>query len=179
MEEGEKKPDAGMVSGGPQKKVVYAVLAVAVVILAVVLIAKFGYNTDVLNPAGGQMSLVQRPPITIVRPNITLSGPGITVTTPAFQRVTTPIVRPCQGDWTACNGACVYLQTDWNNCGSCGNSCIRISQCKTGNCSCSNGNCVSDSKCVAVVCQDGFSSCCDGRCVRNDVPHTCGGYFGA
>ena len=57
-----KKPDAPSEpqSGFPQKKIVYAVLVVAVVILAVVLIAKFGYNTDLLNPAGGQMSLVQR-----------------------------------------------------------------------------------------------------------------------
>jgi hypothetical protein len=29
------------------------------------------------------------------------------------------------------------------------------------------------------VCQDGVTSCCDGRCVLNDVPHSCGGYPGA
>jgi hypothetical protein len=60
MEQGEKKPDAGTLSGSPQKMIVYAVIAVAIVILAVVLVAKLGYNTDLLNPAGGQMSLVQR-----------------------------------------------------------------------------------------------------------------------
>ena len=72
MEEGEKKPDAGAISGSPQKKIVYAVLVVAIVILAVVLIAKFGYNTDLLNPTGGQMSLVQRP-AALVRANVTIS----------------------------------------------------------------------------------------------------------
>ena len=63
MEEREKKPDAGTTSGSPQK-IVYVVIAVAIVILAVVLVAKFGFNRDLLNPAGGQMSLVQRQPAT-------------------------------------------------------------------------------------------------------------------
>jgi hypothetical protein len=135
MEEGEKKPDAGTISGDPQKKIVYAVLVVAVVILAVVLVAKFGYNTDLLNPTGGQMSLVQRPPLTIVRPDITLSGPGVT-TTPAFQRVTTPIPRlpSCTADQTNCNGVCVNLNTDTGNCGSCGNACPSGKPCTYGRC---------------------------------------------
>jgi hypothetical protein len=58
MEEGEKKPDASTISGGPQKKIIYVIIAIAVVILAVILIAKFGYNVDLLNPASGEMSLV-------------------------------------------------------------------------------------------------------------------------
>jgi hypothetical protein len=66
--------------GFPQKKIVYAIIALAIMILAVVLIAKFGFNTDLLNPAYGEMSLVQRPvtgtpvpDITGVTTNITLS----------------------------------------------------------------------------------------------------------
>ena len=60
MEEGAKKPGAGTLSGSPEK-IVYAVFVIAVVILAVVLVAKFGYNTDLLNPARwADMSLVQR-----------------------------------------------------------------------------------------------------------------------
>jgi hypothetical protein len=47
-------------SGFPHKKIVYVIIAIAVVILAVVLIAKFGYNVDLLNPASGEMSLVGR-----------------------------------------------------------------------------------------------------------------------
>jgi hypothetical protein len=59
-----KKPDAppGPQPGLPQKKIVYAVIAIAFVILAVVLIAKFGYNVDLLNPVSGEMSLVGRHP---------------------------------------------------------------------------------------------------------------------
>jgi hypothetical protein len=154
--------------GFPQKKIVYAVLAVAIVILSVVLIAKFGYNTDMLNPSGGQMSLAQR--------NLSYK------VTPLVQRVITPFPRlsPCAvNQSTDCNGACRYLMTDNKNCGTCGNSCSRINSCKTGNCSCSNGNCVSDNNCEGVVCQDGETVCCNGRCVRIDVPHTCGGYPGA
>jgi len=54
---GEIKAGAGTTYGGPDKKIVYAILAIAVVIRAVVLIAKFGYNTDLLNPASGEISL--------------------------------------------------------------------------------------------------------------------------
>jgi hypothetical protein len=136
MEEGEKKPDAGTISGSPQKKIVYAFIVVAVVILAVVLIAKFGYNTDLLNPAGGQMSLVQRP-ATLVRANVTISEQQSRLEiTPAFQRVTTGIVRlpSCTADQTNCNGVCVNLNTANGNCGSCGNACPSGKTCRYGNC---------------------------------------------
>jgi hypothetical protein len=171
MEEGEKKPDAGTISGNPQKKIVYAVIAVAVVILAVVLIAKFGYNTDLLNPAGGQMSLVQRPPITLVRPNITISEqePRLVVTTPPFHRVTTPFPRLCKANQTGCNGVCVCQMTDTQNCGACGLSCSGR-QCGTHQCNlCSNGQCIYDPTrlCEGVVCSAGLS-CSQGRCVPND-----------
>jgi Stigma-specific protein, Stig1 len=153
MEEGEKKPDAGTISGIPQKKIVYAVLAVAVVILAVVLIAKFGYNVDLLNPAGGQMSLAQR--------NLSYK-----VTTPLVQRVITPIPRlpACPVNQTNCYGACVYLMTDSNNCGTCGFSC-------SGGVSCNNGRCISN-PCDGVLCP-AESYCCDGHCVSNTTPN-CG-----
>jgi hypothetical protein len=60
MEKDEKKPDAATISGIPQQKIVFGIIAIAVVILAIILIAKFGYNIDLLNPASGEMSLVQR-----------------------------------------------------------------------------------------------------------------------
>jgi len=128
MEDGEKKPDAGMQSGSPQKQIVYAVIAVAVVILAVVLVAKFGYNTDLLNPAGGQMSLV--------RQNLSYK------VTPQFQREITEIPRlsRCPADQTNCNAVCVNLMTDNRNCGTCGNDCSKLPN--AGNAACSNGKCV-------------------------------------
>jgi len=165
-----KKPDAPSEpqSGIPQKNVVYAVIAVAVVILAVVLVAKFGYNTDLLNPAGGQMSLVQRPS-TLVRPDVTISGQQSRLEiTPAFQRVITdiPRVSPCAVNQSDdCNGACVYLQTDPNNCGSCGKACPAYAHADPV---CSGGQCV-------FTCSAGRGDCnnqkaSDGceTCLRND-----------
>ena len=105
MEEGEKKPGADAGSGDSQKKIVYAVIAVAVVILAVVLVAKFGFGADLLNPAGGQMSLIQRQPV-MAKATINMTS-----------------ISPCQADQTGCSGRCVNIQTDWHNCGKCGNIC--------------------------------------------------------
>jgi hypothetical protein len=61
-----KKPDAPPEppSGYPLKKIVYAIIAIAIMFLAVVFIAKFSFNVDLLNPASGEMSLVQRQPAT-------------------------------------------------------------------------------------------------------------------
>jgi Stigma-specific protein, Stig1 len=152
MEEGEKKPDAGTLSGSPQMKIVYAIIAVAIVILAVVLIAKFGFNTDLLNPAGGQMSLVQRPPVTIVRPNVTTSGqqPRMEIT-PAFQRVITDIIPPsCAAGQSICNGRCVYLMTDSENCGTCENDCSKLPNVEKA--ACSNGKC-------GLTCRHNYADC--------------------
>jgi hypothetical protein len=62
-----KKPDTPPEpqSGFPQKKIVFAFIAIAIILLAVVLIAKFSFNVDLLNPASGEMSLVQRQAIGI------------------------------------------------------------------------------------------------------------------
>jgi hypothetical protein len=180
-----KKPDAPSEpqSGFPQKKIVYAVIAVAVMIFAVVLIAKFGYNTDLLNPAGGQMSLVQRPPVTLVRLDVTTSGQqshlGVAVTTLAVQRVTAGIPRlsPCAVNQSDdCNGACVYLQTDPANCGSCGKVCPGYPHADPG---CSGGKC-------SFICSAGHGDCnqntADGceTCVKYDHDNCgmCGNHCG-
>jgi hypothetical protein len=158
--------------GFPQKKVVYAVIAIAIVILAVVLIAKFGFNTDLLNPAGGQMSLVQRT-APLVRANVTISEQQSRLEiTPAFQRVITdiPRVSPCAVNQSDdCNGACVYLQTDPNNCGSCGNICHGYPDAGPG---CSSGKCI-------ITCSAGHGDCnhntADGceTCIKYDI-NNCG-----
>jgi hypothetical protein len=139
MEEGEKKPSAGTVSGGSQKKIVYAVLAVAVVILAVVLVAKFGFGADVLNPAGGQMSLVQRPVSTIVPLNTVTVVPttrnlGVTMVTQSIRPKITAIPRLCPAGTTGCSGTCVDLTSDNGNCGTCGNACPSGKPCTYGRC---------------------------------------------
>jgi Stigma-specific protein, Stig1 len=146
MEEREKKPDAGTISGSPQKKIVYAVLAVAVVILAVVLIMKFGYNTDLLNPASGEMSLVGR--------QVNSAGPNLEkVSQPTLSQIRkgSMIIQAgsCSSGQTLCNNICVDLQNDLNNCGTCGNTCTFIN----GNGSCLQG------QCVITRCTKGFDDC--------------------
>jgi hypothetical protein len=78
MGEENNKPDAPPEpqSGFPQKKIIYAIIAIAIAILAVVLIAKFSFNVDLFNPAYGEMGLVQRH--TITNPYVTagMVAPG-------------------------------------------------------------------------------------------------------
>jgi hypothetical protein len=151
MEE-EKKPSGGAGSGDSQKKVMYAVIAVAVVILAVVLVAKFGFGTDLLNPEGGQMSLVQ--------------NRSMMVTTPLVQRVITPIPKLCPAGTTGCSGTCVDLNVDAGNCGSCGNACASGGFCNKANCYYPG----TGPTCQGVIC-DPTTACCAGRCVRKtDFP---------
>lgn len=45
----------------------------------------------------------------------------------------------CQPGFTACSGTCVNLNTDPNNCGSCGNSCFAGQRCTNGQCACPAG----------------------------------------
>jgi hypothetical protein len=150
MEEEKVNPGTGQATGGPDRKIVYAVIAIAVIILAVVLVAKFGFNTDVLNPAGGQMSLVQRPG---------LIGPTPTV------MVEMKKPRLCPIGTSGCGGTCVDLSTDNGNCGSCGRSCNSTGFCNRAACYYPDW----DPLCAGVVCQSD-TVCCAGRCVRkNDL----------
>ena len=139
----EKKPGAGTTSGGSQRKIVFAILAAAVVILAGVSVAKFGFGADLLNPAGGQMSLVQRPVVTIVPHNTVTVIPtvttitsrlGITMATPSIRPNITARPRLCPTGQTGCSGTCVDLNADPANCGSCGHACPSGRTCTSGTC---------------------------------------------
>jgi len=173
MEEGEKKSDAGPMSGAPQKKIVYAIIAVAIVILAVVLIAKLGYNTDLLNPAGGQMSLVQRQPVAVKQPHL-----EITVATTFAKANSLPSMNQthCTTNQTACNGLCVDLQTDPKNCGSCGEGCPVYPHAD----SCSDGKCGFTCKVDYADCNQNTADGCE-VCIRNNhdncgsCGHSCNG----
>ncbi|MGH8327355.1 MAG: hypothetical protein ACRET2_11375 [Steroidobacteraceae bacterium] len=49
--------------------------------------------------------------------------------------LTTPTCKgPCPSGQTKCNGQCVDLESDTNNCGSCGNVCVSPSNCQNGQC---------------------------------------------
>jgi hypothetical protein len=129
---------AGSPAGGPDKRIVYAVMGIAVVILAAVLIAKAGYNTDLLDPSGGQMSLVRNSLVT-VRP--TASYAVIRTTIPKRGDI-------CMNGRIGCNGTCVDATTDNNNCGTCGTVCPAGTTCTGGQCQCLSGQTLCGGKCV-------------------------------
>ena len=133
---------AGTTSGGPDRRIVYAVIAVAVVILAAAFVAKFEFGTDLLNPAGGQMSLVQRPVTTISL----LDAHSYSSASAASDKA---VASQCSQGTTSCNGKCTDLQNDIRNCGACGNTCTFVN----GNGTCSSG------QCVIMKCFQGFGDC--------------------
>jgi len=74
------------------------------------------------------------------------------------------IFSSCAAGLTNCNGTCVDLQTDANNCGACGTICPAGATCVNGQCTLlSQGSpCSSNSQCISGHCVDGF--CCNTAC---------------
>jgi len=139
----------GTTPAGPDRRIVYGVIAVAVVILAAILIANSVFGISLVNPEGGQMSLV-RPQVTpIERVTIPTSIPtiipttrnlGVAVVTHSFGPTHTPLPKLCRDGTTGCNGTCVDENTDTQNCGSCGNDCSKLPNVRAA--SCVDGKCV-------------------------------------
>jgi hypothetical protein len=138
MEEEKKEAGAGPTASGPDRKIVYAVIAVAVVILAVVLVAHFGFNVDLLNPSAGEMAIAKvRPTIAPVRtlsPPVqsAVAGPVIVTTTPAESCTLMRNGFPMPG--LLCSGTCTETLYNSSNCGGCGVKCAQGQLCKFGTC---------------------------------------------
>ena len=139
--------------------------------------AKFGYNTDLLNPAGSQMSLVQRPAAMIVPVNTitvtpTTLNPGLNQITPRFQPATVPKHISCPEGQTECSGTCTNLQTDLNNCGSCGKACPAVYHAAPV---CSGGQCTYTCPAGHGDCNQNTADGCE-TCVKYDLNNcgTCG-----
>jgi DNA-binding beta-propeller fold protein YncE len=108
---------------------------------------------------------------------------------------------PCATGTHLCDGACLDLSQDAQNCGGCGVSCQAGNLCQEGVCACPSGTGLCDGSCVSLqasakhcgacghacgpaqVCQQGIcqSSCtdglteCAGGCVRKETdPLNCG-----
>lgn len=129
----EKKPDSGkeQKSGVPQIQVMHVIIAVAVIVLAVIFIAKFGFNMDLISPSSGEMAITRLRPVT-----------------PVQTLVRNPVVKPtisfrpemaCPVNQTLCANSCTNRMTDPDNCGSCGNVCPAYNStdrtCTSGKCS--------------------------------------------
>ena len=77
----------------------------------------------------------------------------------------------CSSGQLMCGDSCVNVQTDPQNCGSCGKSCGNGSSCQGGSCSCSSGYVSCAGSCVASNtqhCGNNCTACASGEVCNND-----------
>jgi hypothetical protein len=117
-------------SGLPNISAMHVVIAVAVIVLAVIFIAKFGFNMDLISPSSGEMAIVKRP----VTPVQTLVQDPVVKPTVSFRPETL-----CPVNQTPCANSCTNRMTDTENCGLCGKVCPTYNstdrKCISGKCS--------------------------------------------
>jgi hypothetical protein len=160
----EERPDSGKEkkSGLARLSAMHVVIAMAVVILAVIFIAKFGFGMDLISPSSGEMAIVRKP------------------VTPVPTLVQTPDVRPtvsfrpetlCPVGQTPCGSTCTNRMTDTENCGLCGKVCPVYNS--------------TDRKCISAKCSNaclpGYYDCnqdmadgCESTLSDNDNCGACG-----
>jgi endo-1,4-beta-D-glucanase Y len=83
----------------------------------------------------------------------------------------------CSNNQDECNGTCVNVQTDQQNCGACGKTCGTGTTCQNGSCSCASGLVSCGGSCVASNVQHCGTSCtaCSSAqvCVNNACSGSC------
>jgi hypothetical protein len=142
--ENEKEPKSGL----PQISAMHVIIAVAVIVLAVIFIAKFGFNMDLISPSSGEMAIVKRP-VTAVPTLIQKE-----VVRPTLSLRPEP-VPTCSVPTTMCGDSCSDTATDPNNCGYCGRVCsVAYADAKNvAEYGCAAGECTIKS------CQPGYGDC--------------------
>ena len=129
MGEEEKRPDSGTAAPGISgKTILYAVVAVAVVVLAITVAVRMDLVTNLPVPASGSAS--------IARP----VAAAMNTISPAIARTTVPIPPElrCPGGLSRCGGGCIDTRTDPANCGACGKACPSY---QNANSTCTGGTC--------------------------------------
>jgi hypothetical protein len=129
-------------SGFPKISAMHVVIAIAVIVLAVIFIAKFGFGTDVLSPASSEMAIVKRP---VVTPAQTLSKDLVRP-----ERSLPPTLPPTA---ETTPGTCSDITSDPKNCGACGNDCTTLGRKNVAGYGCIN------SRCTIQSCQAGYGDC--------------------
>lgn len=144
-------------SGFPRISAMHVIIALVVIVLAVIFIAKFGYNIDLISPSSGEMSIAKQrlvTPVTtlvqkqVVRPTLSIR--------PALSIRPEPIPT-CATPTTMCGDTCVDVKTDSANCGYCGRVCsVAYADAKNvAEYGCAAGQCTIQS------CQPGYGDCSD------------------
>ncbi len=135
-------------SGFPQISAIHVVIAAAVVILAVIFIAKFGFGMDLISSSSGEMAIAKPRPVTPVPATIQKDvaiRPSISIR---------PDMLPsCDAPKTLCGDTCTDIQTNVNNCGACGNDCTTRDVKNVAEFGCANA------KCTITSCQPGYGDC--------------------
>jgi len=83
----------------------------------------------------------------------------------------------CSSNQDECSGVCVNVQTDNQNCGSCGTTCGSGTACQNGTCSCASGLVSCSNQCVpsnVQHCGNSCTACTSGQvCVNNACSGSC------
>ena len=140
MEDGNNKPEPAVKPAPvvPHMNILHVIIAVAVIVLAVIFIAKFGFNMDLISPYSGEMAIVKRPvnqvPTLIQNPAV---KPVISLR-PDLRTIPVTAI-PCSAPQSRCGDSCIDITNDPDNCGSCGNVCPAYNStdrtCTSGKCS--------------------------------------------
>jgi hypothetical protein len=73
--------------------------------------------------------------------------------------------QACGNAESCCGGSCLNLQTDHNNCGSCGKACGAREACCGGACVDTRSNLMNCGRCGTTCSQGTSPACCGGSCV--------------
>lgn len=164
-------------SGLSKLNAMHIVIIIGVIIIAAVFIAKFGFGTDLISPASGEMVIAkprtvvtpaqthQLDKASIVRPGRTLpvTAAVTVITTTPVPDITTQLMKvtttvPAPEVTTPPGGGtpawpCTDTTSDPHNCGTCGNDCYKNSLNNVAEFGCSAG------KCTITTCKDGYWNC--------------------
>jgi hypothetical protein len=135
-------------SGLTQISAMHVIIAVVVIVLAVIFVAKFGFGMDLISPSSGEMAIVKRPVTPVptimqnpaIRPSISLRPETI---------------APCNAPKMTCGDSCIDINSDPNNCGGCGRVCSDLYKDRKNVAAygCSAG------KCTISSCKPGYGYC--------------------
>lgn len=75
----------------------------------------------------------------------------------------------CPGGLDSCGGVCVDVQTNADNCGSCGHGCGSGQLCSNGACQCQSGFMACSGTCVNIANDPAHCGSCSNACTGSDV----------